>query len=73
MLPVTDCMVRNIRFLPASALAFFRSSAPGPGQAQHERGSHHDHFTEPVYQVARMSNPNPIRYQANTLKSWPLT
>jgi hypothetical protein len=73
MLCNTDCMVRNIRFLLPSALAFFKSKAPGPGEAQHGRGSRHDHFTEPVYQVARMSNPKPIRYQAKTLKSWPLT
>ena len=31
------------------------------------------HFTQPKYQVPRMTNPNAIRYQAKTLKLWPLT
>src|SRR5580704_1199270 len=31
------------------------------------------HFTTPKYQVPRITNPKAIRYQANTLKLWPLT
>src|SRR5277367_4694295 len=31
------------------------------------------HFTTPKYQVPRMTKPKAIRYQANTLKLWPLT
>ena len=31
------------------------------------------HFTQPKYQVPRMTNPNAIRYQAKALKLWPLT
>src|ERR1700675_4801724 len=31
------------------------------------------HLTHPKYQVPIITNPKAIRYQANTLKSWPLT
>src|ERR1700722_389701 len=31
------------------------------------------HFTQPKCQVASITKPNAMRYQANTLKLWPLT